>query len=333
MRIPKQMNFIETLRPGGPEVMKPNVMDVPKPKDDEVLLRVLAAGVNFPDVLQRMGLYPLPPGVNPVIGLDVAGEVVAKGKSVNSISIGDKICALTNGGGYAEYCVAPSSQCLSWPRGYDAIKAAALPETYFTVWANLFQIGRFKKGESIIVHGGGGGIGITAIQLAKEFGGRVFVTEGSPEKCEACLKLGAEAAFNFRETDFAEEIKKIVGDKGVDVILDIVGTPNTQRNLDCLAMDGRLIQVSVAQGSRVEIDLMQLMRRRISISGSMMRSRTMVEKGRIAAELRESVWPILNAGRCSPVIHKVFPLAEVSEAHRLMESSLHIGKIMLKVAE
>ena len=333
MRIPKQMNFIETLRPGGPEVMKPNVMDVPKPKDDEVLLRVLAAGVNFPDVLQRMGLYPLPPGVNPVIGLDVAGEVVAKGKSVNSISIGDKICALTNGGGYAEYCVAPSSQCLPWPRGYDAIKAAALPETYFTVWANLFQIGRFKKGESIIVHGGGGGIGITAIQLAKEFGGRVFVTEGSPEKCEACLKLGAEAAFNFRETDFAEEIKKIVGDKGVDVILDIVGTPNTQRNLDCLAMDGRLIQVSVAQGSRVEIDLMQLMRRRISISGSMMRSRTMVEKGRIAAELRESVWPILNAGRCSPVIHKVFPLAEVSEAHRLMESSLHIGKIILKVAE
>lgn len=333
MRIPKQMNFIETLRPGGPEVMKPNVMDVPKPKDDEVLLRVLAAGVNFPDVLQRMGLYPLPPGVNPVIGLDVAGEVVAKGKSVNSISIGDKICALTNGGGYAEYCVAPSSQCLSWPRGYDAIKAAALPETYFTVWANLFQIGRFKKGESIIVHGGGGGIGITAIQLAKEFGGRVFVTEGSREKCEACLKLGAEAAFNFRETDFAEEIKKIVGDKGVDVILDIVGTPNTQRNLDCLAMDGRLIQVSVAQGSRVEIDLMQLMRRRISISGSMMRSRTTVEKGRIAAELRESVWPILNAGRCSPVIHKVFPLAEVSEAHRLMESSLHIGKIMLKVAE
>ena len=329
MRIPKQMNFIETLRPGGPEVMKPNVMDVPKPKDDEVLLRVLAAGVNFPDVLQRMGLYPLPPGVNPVIGLDVAGEVVAKGKSVNSISIGDKICALTNGGGYAEYCVAPSSQCLSWPRGYDAIKAAALPETYFTVWANLFQIGRFKKGESIIVHGGGGGIGITAIQLVKEFGGRVFVTEGSREKCEACLKLGAEAAFNFRETDFAEEIKKIVGDKGVDVILDIVGTPNTQRNLDCLAMDGRLIQVSVAQGSRVEIDLMQLMRRRISISGSMMRSRTTVEKGRIATELRESVWPILNAGRCSPVIHKVFPLAEVSDAHRLMESSLHIGKIML----
>ncbi|MDD5712713.1 MAG: NAD(P)H-quinone oxidoreductase [Smithellaceae bacterium] len=332
MITPKEMNFIGTLRPGGPEVMQLNVTEVPQPADDEVLLRVLAAGVNFPDIMQRRGLYPAPPGANPVLGLDVAGEVVGKGKAVDSVDIGDKVCALTNGGGYAEYCVAPYSQCLPWPEGYDAIQAAALPETYFTVWANLFQIGRFKKRESVIVHGGAGGIGITAIQLAKEFGGRVFATEASREKCGACVKFGAEAAFNFQETDFAEEIRKIVGDRGVDVVLDIVGAPYTQRNLDCLAMDGRLIQISIMQGSKVQIDLRQLMSRRLSISGSMMRPRTTMEKGRIAAELRESVWPILNAGRCHPVIQKVFPLAEASEAHRLMESNLHIGKIMLKVA-
>jgi NADPH:quinone reductase len=333
MKIPEQMNFIKTLKPGGPEVMQINTGVVPQPTDDEVLIRVLAAGVNFPDVLQRKGLYPLPPGVSPVIGLDVAGEVVAVGRAVNSVKPGEKVCALTNGGGYAEYCVAPSPQCLSWPKGYDAVQAAALPETYFTVWANLFQIGRLKKGESVLIHGGAGGIGITAMQLAHEFGGRVFVTEGSTEKCNACLKLGAEAAFNYRETDFAEALKVLVGDSGVDVVLDIVGTPYTQRNLDCLAMDGRLVQVSVAQGSRVEIDLLQVMFRRLVISGSIMRSRTTAEKGQIASEVYESVWPILGAGRCGPVIHKVFPLIEASEAHRLMESGMHIGKIVLKVAD
>ncbi|MGD0275714.1 MAG: NAD(P)H-quinone oxidoreductase [Syntrophales bacterium] len=333
MKIPEQMNFIETLKPGGPEVMKLNTGAVPQPRDDEVLIRVLAAGVNYPDVLQRMGVYPLPPGVSPMIGLDVAGEIVAIGRTVKSVKPGEMVCALTNGGGYAEYCVAPSPQCLPWPKNYNAIQAAALPETYFTVLANLFQIGRLTRGESVLVHGGAGGIGITAIQLSCEFGGRVFVTEGSKEKCDACVKLGAEAAINYRETDFKEALQGLIGDRGIDVVLDIVGSPNTQRNLDCLAMEGRLVQISVMQGSRVEIDLMQVMSRRLVITGSMMRPRTTAEKGRIASELHKSVWPVLDAGRCGPVIHKVFPLAEAGEAHRLMESSIHIGKIVLKVAD
>ncbi|HUN54880.1 MAG TPA: NAD(P)H-quinone oxidoreductase [Smithella sp.] len=331
--IPKQMNYIETQKPGGPEVMQIATGMVPQPGDNEVLIRVMAAGVNYPDVLQRMGLYPLPPGVNPVLGLDVAGVVAAVGRDVDSVKTGDMVCALTNGGGYAEYCVVPSPQCLPWPKGYDAIRAAALPETYFTVWANLFQIGKFKRGESLLVHGGAGGIGITAMKLALEFGGVVYVTEGSKEKCDACLKLGAAAAFNFRESDFAEALRAIVGAKGVDVVLDIAGTPNTQRNLACLAMDGRLIQISVTQGSRVEIDLMLVMSHRLVITGSMMRPRTTAEKGRIASELKEFVWPALDAGRCGPLVHKVFPLASAGDAHRLMESSTHIGKIILKVAD
>lgn len=333
MTVPEQMNFIETLKQGGPEVMRLNTGSVPQPMDDEVLIRVMAASVNYPDVLQRMGIYPLPHGVSPVIGLDVAGEVVATGRAVKSVNSGEMVCALTNGGGYAEYCVVPAQQCLPWPEGYDAIRAAALPETYFTVWSNLFGIGRLNKGESVLVHGGAGGIGITAIQLAHEFGCRVFVTEGSREKCDACVKLGAEAAINYHETDFAEALREFIGDRGVDVVLDIVGTPNTQRNLDCLAMDGRLVQISVMQGSRIEIDLMQVMSHRLVITGSMMRPRTTAEKGRIAGELYESVWPVLNAGRCGPVIHKVFPLAEADKAHRLMESGIHIGKIVLRVVD
>lgn len=333
MKIPEQMNFIETLKPGGPEVMKLTTGNVPQPRDDEVLIRVLAASVNYPDILQRMGVYPLPPGVNPVIGLDVAGEIVAMGRAVKSVKSGEMVCALTNGGGYAEYCVAPSPQCMPWPKNYNAIQAAALPETYFTVWANLFQIGRLTKGESVLVHGGAGGIGITAIQLSREFGCRVFVTEGSKEKCDACVKLGAEAAINYREKDFMEALQELVGDKGIDVVLDIIGSPNTQRNLGCLAMDGRLVQISVMQGSKVEIDLMQVMSHRLVITGSMMRPRTTAEKGQIASELYKSVWPVLDEGRCGQVIHKVLPLAKAGEAHRLMETSMHIGKIMLKVAD
>jgi NADPH:quinone reductase len=333
MKIPERMNFIETLKPGGPEVLKVNTGAVPQPGDDEVLIRVLAAGVNYPDVLQRMGIYPLPSGVTAVIGLDVAGEIAAVGRTVTAMKPGDRVCALTNGGGYAEYCVAPRLQCLPWPKGYDSIRSAALPETYFTVWANLFQLGRLKSGESVLVHGGAGGIGITAIQLAREFGCRVFVTEVSTEKCDACVKLGAEAAINYHDTDFAEALHGLVGDKGIDVVLDIVGAPNTRRNLGILAMDGRLVQVSVMQGSRIEIDLMHVMSHRLVITGSMMRPRTTAEKGLIAKELHNSVWPVLDAGRCGPVIHKVFPLAEAGEAHRLMESGMHIGKIVLKVAD
>jgi NADPH2:quinone reductase len=283
--------------------------------------------------LQRKGLYPPPPGANPVVGLEVAGEVVALGQAVTEFELGDRVCALTNGGGYAEYCVAPAPQCLPWPKGYDAIRAAALPETYFTVWANLFGLGRLVAGESVLVHGGTSGIGVTAIQLAHEFGSKVYATAGSREKCEACLKLGADAAINYRTDDFVERMSGFTGDRGVDVVLDIVGAPYTMRNLRCLTMEGRLIQVGVMQGSRVEnFDLSLVMMRRLTITGSTMRPRSTAEKGAIAGALHEKVWPVLEAGRCGPVIQEVFPLAEAAAAHRLMESSTHIGKIILDVA-
>lgn len=323
--------YIHAACPGGPEVLHPATGTVPQPGPDEVLIRVFAAGINYPDILQRMGVYPPPAGAGPVLGLEVAGEVVDTGRSIKRLKSGDRVCALTNGGGYAEYCTAPEVQCLPWPDGYDAIRAAALPETYFTVWANVFQMGRLSRGEALLVHGGAGGIGITAIQLAREFGSRVYITEGSREKCEACLKLGADAAVNYRESDFAEMIRFITGKGGVNVILDIVGAPNTLRNLSCLAMDGRLVQLAVLQGSKVEIDLMDIMSRRLVITGSLMRPRTTAEKGRIAQDLFRRVWPVLSVGRCGPVIHRVFPLAETAEAHRLLESGTHIGKIVLKV--
>jgi NADPH2:quinone reductase len=245
MALPDLMNYIEATPAGGPEVMRIAVGPVPKPKPDEVLIRVLAAGVNRPDVLQRRGLYPPPPNASPVLGLEVAGEVAALGRDVTGLKVGDRVCALTNGGGYAEYCVVPAPQCLPGPKGYDAIRAAALSEAYFTVWSNLFDLGRLAPGESVLIHGGSSGIGVTAIQLAKEFGSRVYATAGSQRKCEACLKLGADAAINYRETDFSERILEITGGRGVDVVLDMVGAPYTMRNLSCLAMDGRLIQIAV----------------------------------------------------------------------------------------
>lgn len=334
MAIPDVMNYIEATGAGGPEVMRLAAGPVPLPKADEVLIRVLAAGVNRPDVLQRRGLYPPPPDASPVIGLEVAGEVAAVGSSVAGLRVGDRVCALTNGGGYAEYCTVPAPQCLAWPEGYDAIHAAALPETYFTVWSNLFDLGHLAPGESVLVHGGTSGIGTTVIQLATEFGSRVYATAGSQRKCEACLKLGADAAINYRETDFAERIHEITGGRGVDVVLDMVGAAYTMRNLSCLATDGRLIQIAVMQGSIVEgFDLLPVMIRRLTITGSTMRPRPTADKGGIALALREKVWPVLNAGRCGPIIYAVFALAEAAEAHRLMESSVHIGKIVLKVAD
>ncbi len=328
------MNYIEATRAGEPEVMHLASGPVPQPKPDEVLIRVFAAGVNRPDILQRRGLYPPPPDASPIIGLEVAGEVAAVGWQVKGFKVGDLVCALTNGGGYAEYCTAPALQCLPWPEGYDAIHAAALPEAYFTVWSNLFDLGRLAPGESVLVHGGASGIGVTAIQLAKELGSRVYVTAGSRRKCEACLKLGADAAINYRETDFEERIREITDDRGVDVVIDMVGAPYTIRNLNCLAMDGRLIQIAVMHGSKVEgFDLLPVMMRCLTITGSTMRPRPADEKGRIAIALREKVWPVLNAGRCRPVIYEIFPLAEAAEAHRLMESSAHIGKIVLRVAD
>jgi NADPH2:quinone reductase len=328
------MRYIAMRGVGEPEVLELATGPVPQPRANEVLIRVRAAGVNRPDVQQRKGQYPPPADASPILGLEVAGEVVATGADVTKLNPGDRVAALTNGGGYAEYCVAPAVQCLPWPTGFDAIRAAALPETYFTVWANLFQHGRLARGESVLVHGGTSGIGVTAIQLAREFGASVYTTAGSDEKCAACLALGADAAINYRAVDFADRLMDLTGGAGVNVVLDIVGAPYFERNLRCLAMDGRLVQVSVMAGAKVErFDLVKVMQKRLVITGSTMRPRTTGEKGAIAQVLRESVWPVLNAGRCGPLIFATFPLAEAAAAHRLMESSVHVGKIVLRVPD
>jgi NADPH2:quinone reductase len=326
------MNFIATARPGGPEVMHLAQGPVPQPKPDEVLIRVAAAGVNRPDVMQRLGRYPAPPGASPILGLEVAGEVVALGAEVRGLHSGDRVCALTNGGGYAEYCTAPAPQCLPWPAGYDAIRAGALPETYFTVWANVFMLGRLARGEHLLVHGGSSGIGVTAIQLADAFGGTVYVTVGSAAKAEACRRLGAAAAIEYRTQDFLAEIQRLTDGRGVDMVLDMVGAPYFHRNVRALALDGRLVQIAFLEGAKVEaFDLTPVMTRRLTITGSTMRPRTTAQKGAVARALHEQVWPVLEHGRCAPVIHQVFPLGEAAVAHALMESSQHIGKIMLRV--
>ncbi len=332
MTLPETMTLIGLDAPGGPEALRPEHGPVPRPGPGELLVRVAAAGVNRPDVQQRKGAYPPPSGASPVLGLEVAGEVVACGAEVQGWRVGEPVCGLANGGGYAEYCVVPATQCLPWPEGYDAVRAAALPETYFTVWANLFQIGRLVAGETALVHGGSSGIGVTAIQLAHEFGARVLVTAGSREKCDACVKLGADAAINYREADFVHAVREFTAGRGVDVVLDMVAGDYTPRNLKCLAMDGRLVLIAFLNGPKVEaMDLTPIMTRRLTVTGSTMRPRTPAQKAAIAAELRAKVWPVLDAGRCGPVIHAEFPLAEAARAHALMESSEHIGKIMLRV--
>ena len=330
--IPTTMRHIAMTAPGGPEVLQITTGPVPVPRANEVLIRVAATGVNRPDILQREGRYPPPADASPLLGLEVAGHVAAVGIDVPQWHVGDRVTALTNGGGYAEYCVAPAAQCLPWPNGFDALRAAALPETYFTVWANLFVHGRLARGESVLVHGGTSGIGVTAIQLAREFGARVYATAGSDEKCAACVALGADAAINYRSDDFAERIAALTNGSGVNIVLDIVGAPYFERNLRCLAMDGRLVQVATMHGAKVaEFDLARVMQRRLVITGSTMRPRSTVEKGALAQALREQVWPVLGAGRSGPVVHASFPLAQAAEAHRLMESSAHVGKIMLEV--
>ena len=333
MNGPTSMIYVAADGAGGPEVLKPASGPVPVPRPDEVLIRVQAAGVNRPDIQQRKGLYPPPPGASPLLGLEVAGEVAALGEPARRWRVGDLVCALANGGGYAEYCAAPETQCLPWPRGYDAVHAGAVPETYFTVWANLFGHGRLTAGETALVHGGSSGIGVTAVQLGREFGARMFATAGSAEKCEACVRLGAEAAINYREQDFVAEVKRLTEGHGVDVVLDMVGGSYTQRNLRILAMDGRLVQIAFLEGSKVpDFDMLPVMVRRLTITGSTMRPRTTIQKGAIAAALREKVWPVLDQGRCGPVIYATFPMAQAAEAHRLMESSAHIGKIVLTMA-
>ncbi|MDR3537372.1 MAG: NAD(P)H-quinone oxidoreductase [Acetobacteraceae bacterium] len=330
MTLPQSMTYILADGAGGPEVLKPATGPLPQPKPDEVLIRVQAAGVNRPDVAQRQGSYPPPPGASPILGLEVAGEVVQVGSSVTTLKVGESVCALANGGGYAEYCAVPATQCLPFPVGYDALRAAALPETSFTVWANLFQAGQLAAGQKALIHGGSGGIGVTAIQLAHAFGATVYATAGSDEKCAACRKLGADTAINYRTEDFADVVKKLTEGRGVNVILDMVGAPYMTRNVRSLALDGRLVLIAFLGGSKVEnFDFVHVMVKRLVITGSTMRPRTTAQKGAIAAELREKVWPLLNAGKCAPVIHATFPLAQAAAAHRLMETSQHIGKIML----
>lgn len=333
MPVPTSMRYIDAPQPGAPDVLVPATGPVPQPAPDEVLIRVMAAGVNRPDVQQRKGAYPPPPGASPILGLEVAGEIVALGADAKGWHVGDRVCALANGGGYAEYCAAPASQCLPWPAGYDALRAAALPETYFTVWANLFRIGKLRAGETTLIHGGSSGIGTTAIQLAHALGARVYATAGSREKCDACVHLGADGAINYHETDFVESIKQFTTGSGVNVVLDMVGGPYMARNLRCLALDGRLVLIAFLGGPKVDaFDFTTVMTRRLTITGSTMRPRTTAQKAEIAADLREKVWPLLDDGRCAPVIFATFPLNQAAEAHRLMETSTHIGKIILDVA-
>ncbi len=332
--LPQEMSFIAHGEGGGPEVLVPARGPVPSPQADEVLIRVLATGVNRPDVAQRSGAYPPPPGASPIIGLECAGEVVATGAAVTRYKPGDRVCALTNGGAYAEYCAAPEAQTLPWPEGYDALRAAAVPETYFTVWANLFGHGRLQADETALIHGGSSGIGLTAIQLAKAFGAKVFATAGTDGKVEACLRFGADAAINYRSQDFAAEVKRLTDGRGVDVILDMVGASYFQRNLRSLDWDGRLVLIAFLGGHQVDAaDLRPIMTKRLTVTGSTMRPRSTAQKGELARALEARVWPLLAKGQCGPEIYRTFPLAQAADAHRLMETSEQIGKIMLHVAD
>lgn len=331
--LPETMRFIDLPSHGGPEVMQSSKAPLPKPAKGEILVKVEAAGVNRPDVAQRQGIYPPPKGASPILGLEIAGEVVALGDGVTEFKPGDKVCALANGGGYAEFCAVPAGQALPFPKGYDAVKAAALPETFFTVWANLFQMAGLTEGETVLIHGGTSGIGTTAIQLAKAFGAEVYTTAGSAEKCEACVKLGAKRAINYREEDFAEVVKSETGGKGVDVVLDMIGAAYFEKNLAALAKDGCLSIIAFLGGATAEkVDLRPIMVKRLTVTGSTMRPRTADEKRAIRDELVGEVWPLIESGQLSPVINRVFTLDEVAEAHRLMESSSHIGKIVMKVS-
>ena len=327
--LPERMTAIEIREPGGPEVLAPTEMAVPAPGPEEVLIKVAAAGVNRPDALQRAGSYPPPPGAPDWPGLEVAGEIVALGESVARWTAGDKVTALVAGGGYAEYCLAPGPQCLPIPDGLDLVEAASLPETFFTVWTNVFDRGALKSGERFLVHGGSSGIGTTAIQMAKAWGAEVYTTAGSAEKCRACLDLGADLAVNYREEDFVEAIKAATGGAGIDVILDMVGGDYIAKNLALLAPDGRLCFIAFLQGSKVEVNFIPILVKRLTVGGSTLRPRPVAFKAAIARNLEDKIWPLIAEGRIKPVIHQSFPLAEAAEAHRLMESSAHIGKIML----
>jgi putative PIG3 family NAD(P)H quinone oxidoreductase len=328
--LPTQITAIEIAEYGGPEVLVPTQRPMPAPGMGEILIKVEAAGVNRPDLQQRTGGYPPPPGASDIPGLEVAGRVAAIGLGAHGWKVGDAVTALVSGGGYATYCVAPVAQCLPVPDGFSMVEAGALPETFFTVWANVFQRAGLKAGESILIHGGSSGIGTTAIQLAKAFGARVFATAGSWEKCRACETLGAERCVNYKDEDFVDVLKKPTG--GVNVILDMVGGDYIQKNLSLLAIEGRLVNIAYLKGSRVEVDFLPILRKRLTVTASTLRPRTVEQKGAIAAELREQVWPLLSANRVRPQIFATFPLERAADAHRLMESLTHIGKIVLTAA-
>ena len=325
------MRAIEIMQPGAPDVLRLCERPVPSLKPGEVLIKVHAAGVNRPDVIQRMGHYPVPPGASDLPGLEVAGELVGGELAGTGFAQGDLVCALVQGGGYAEYCAAPALQCLPVPKGLSTIEAASLPETFFTVWSNVFDRAHLSEGETLLVQGGSSGIGVTAIQLAKALGHRVLVTAGSEEKCKACEALGADRAINYRTEDFAEIARSETGGEGVDVILDMVGGAYLQREIDCLADDGRIAVIALLGGSKANVDLGQILRRRLTITGSTLRPRSVEFKAAIAESLRRRVWPLIESGKIKPVIYKTFRLEEAVEAHRLMESSSHVGKIVLQV--
>ncbi|MCI1192884.1 NAD(P)H-quinone oxidoreductase [Calidifontimicrobium sp. SYSU G02091] len=326
------MKAIEISRPGGPEVLRTVERAAPVPQAGEMLIAVRASGVNRPDVLQRKGAYPPPPGASDLPGLEVAGTVAGGDPAelaAAGFRLGDRVCALVAGGGYAEQCTAPIGQCLSVPTGLTDVEAAALPETFFTVWQNVFEIAKLQPGETLLVQGGSSGIGVTAIQLAKAFGATVIVTAGSDDKCAACVRLGADHAINYRTQDFAAEARRLTGGRGVDVVLDMVAGDYVEREVQCLADDGRLAIIAVQGGTRSAFDAGLVLRKRLAITGSTLRPRSVAYKTRLAQALRERVWPLLEAGRVKPVIHAVFPAADAAAAHALMESSTHVGKIVL----
>lgn len=328
----KTMRMVDH-RPGGTtECLRLIEVELPTPGAEDVLIKVAFAGVNRPDVLQRSGKYPPPPDASPFLGLEVSGEVVAVGEAVQGLNAGDMVCALTPGGGYAEYCCAPAAHCLPVPDGLSLAQAAALPENYFTVWTNLFERAHLARGETLLVHGGSSGIGLTAIQLANQFGVRVLATAGSEDKLAACRAAGASVTINYREEDFVEVVRQQTKSAGVNMILDMVGGTYIQRNIDSLALEGRLVQIAFLEGSQVELNVMAIMLKRLTFTGSTLRARPKADKASIATALQTHVWPLLEEGRCLPIIHSTFPLDQASQAHQLMESSKHIGKIILEVA-
>lgn len=329
MAIPETMRIVEITEPGPPDGLRIGSRPVPVPGSGEVLIRVVAAGVNRADTMQRKGNYPPPPGASDVLGLEVSGTVAAVGQGVADLAVGDQVCALLTGGGYAEYCLAPAPQCLPIPAGVSLIEAAALPEAYATVWTNVIDRGRLEAGESLLVHGGSSGIGTVAIQLARLFGARVFATAGTPAKCAACVELGAERAIDYRAEDFAAVLAEATGGRGVDLILDMVGGAYLERNLASLATEGRLVIIALMEGAQAELDLARLMSRRLTVTGATLRARSIAQKAEIMTALRARVWPRFASDELRPIVHGTYPLADAAEAHRVMESSVHTGKLLL----